>query len=85
MRIARHLYQNGYRRESDVVREIFAEIRKEVKMAIANNLIERKRRIDAVGASDKVVRVIDGKISVLQKVCDFIDYLEKKYESEGAE
>ena len=64
----------------DVAREIFEEIRKELKLAIDNNYKVRKEHIERYNIiNDDIVLVCDGKILALRGMYDFIAELKKKY------
>lgn len=67
----------------DAAREIFEEIKKEIASALESNYKARKCRLESRGATDNFINLVDGKISALRGIYDFIDYLEQKHTGEG--
>ena len=80
--VAEYLYNADYRKASDVAREIFEEIEKEIKLALEINKEEKDKLINSF-FSFSLLRSLDSKIEVLQAASKFIAELKKKYESEG--
>ena len=79
--IAKHLYSHGYRKCTDVAREIFEEIVKFIFSEIPDELMP-------IYKAEKDFRdgVISGKREAFFKVLTHLDnHLRKKYESEGAD
>ena len=76
---AEALYDAGYRKASDVAREIFEELHREIERALESNYKARRERLNGRGATDNFVNLIDGKIAALRGIDDFIEYLENKY------
>lgn len=72
----------GYRKASEVAREIFEELEKEIKLALEINKEEKDKLINSF-FSFSLLRSLDSKIEVLQAASKFIAKLKKKYESEG--
>ena len=77
---AEHLYEKGYRKASDVAEEIFAEIEKEIKLALDSNY---KVKRDAQDDNDSLVMYVEGKIDCLRGLLGFLAELKKKYTEEG--
>ena len=75
------LYNAGYRKASDVAREIFEEIEQEIAAALKSNYKVLPQVID----SYEIYHTVKGKISALCGIDGFIAELKKKYESEGKE
>ena len=72
--------KKGYRKASDVVKEILADIEKEIELALDCNY---KVKRDAQNDNDTLVTYVEGKIDCLRGLLGFIAELKKKYESEG--
>jgi hypothetical protein len=89
VQIAEYLTAKGYRLASDVAREIFAEIDREICLALESNYKARDRRqmiVIAHGSSTldrEFIEYVSGKIDTLRGINDFIAELKKKYESEN--
>jgi hypothetical protein len=87
--IAEHLYNAGYRKSSDVAEEIFAEIDREIWLALESNYKARDRRqmiVIAHGSSTidrDFIEYVSGKIDTLRGINDFLAELKKKYTEEG--
>ena len=79
--LAQALYSNGYRKASDIAREIFEEIEQKIAAALKSNYKVLPQVID----SYEIYHTVQGKISALRGINDFIDELKKKYESEGVD
>ena len=75
------LYNAGYRKASDVAREIFEEIENAIKLTLKINREEKVKLIDTF-FSFSLLRSLDSKIEVLQAASNFIAELKKKYVSE---
>ena len=73
------LYNAGYRKASDVAREIFEEIEEEIKLALEINKEEKDKLINSF-FSFSLLRSLDSKIEVLQAASKFIAKLKMKYE-----
>lgn len=76
---AKGLYEQGYRKQSEVVREIFEEIRREIKAALKSNYNAKQERVEKQIPDDFVSYMCEGKIAALRGIDDFIDELEQKY------
>lgn len=74
-----HMFENA---KTDVAREIFAEIEKEIKSAIAVNYKAREARRNRGYSeiNDNMISSIWAKINTLRGIFDFIEELKKKYE-----
>ena len=72
---AKALYDAGYRKQSEVVNEIFAEIEKKIAAALESNYNARQY----FELSDDLYHVENGKISALRGIEGFIEELKKKY------
>lgn len=73
-------------KQSDVVREIFAEIEKEIDAAIESNYRAKKEHYNrsVIPNYDNFNAMCDGKIYAMRGLLDFIAELKKKYtESEN--
>jgi hypothetical protein len=83
--VADYLISKSYRKASDVAREIFEEIEKEIKLALESNYKAYSERIKKpiVDMADEFIGWVEGKITALRGIEDFISELKKKYESEG--
>ena len=77
---AQNLYNMGYRKASEVAREIFEEIEKEIELALECNY---KIKRDAHDDNEGLVIYVDGKIDCLRGLTDFVAELKKKYTEEG--
>jgi hypothetical protein len=72
----------GYRKASDVAREIFEEIEKEIELAIDSNYRAKKEHYNhsVIPNYDNFNAMCDGKIYAMRGLLDFIKELqEKKY------
>jgi hypothetical protein len=78
--IAQELYYKGYCKSTDVTEEIFAEIEKEIELALDSNY---KVKRDAQDDNDSLVMYVEGKIDCLRGLLGFIAELKKKYTEEG--
>ena len=79
--ISEHLYNAGYRKSTDVAREIFEEIVKFIFSEIPNELMPLYKR-----ERDFTDGVIFGKREAFFEMLNHLDReLRKKYESEGEE
>lgn len=72
------LHSLGYRRQEDVVREIFVAMEQEIKDALTQNYTVRQERIEKCGV-DEFVQICSAKIHTLQGILDFIEKFKKKY------
>lgn len=72
---AEKLYIAGYRKASEVAREIFAEIQAEIKAALDSNY----KALPKVELSEELWSCVRGRIDCLQGLEDFIEKLKKKY------
>ena len=80
------LYNAGYRKTSDVAREVFEEIEKEIKLALDSNYEAKQEHYDNhYRISTEFIGMVCGKIDALRGMQDFLADLKKKYESEGAD
>ena len=81
------LYEAGYRRQSEVAKEIFAEIEKEIKSAIAVNYKAREARMNRGYSEidDNMMSSIWAKINTLRGILDFIEELKETYEVDSDE
>lgn len=85
--IAEALYNAGYRKELDVAREICCKIEEEIVKALESNYnakVERMRK-PCIDMADEFIGWVEGKISALRGIEDFVAELKKKCESEGEE
>ena len=64
--------------EVEVAREIFAEIEAEIKEALESNYRARPH----IAESEELYHIVDGKITALSGMQDFIAELKKKYTEE---
>ena len=84
--IASAIYNAGYRKASDVAREIFEEIEQEIEAALTSNYNAKQEHYDSrYRISTEFIGMVCGKIDALRGMQDFLANLKKKYESEGAE
>ena len=85
--IATVLVAQGYRRQSEVAKEIFAEIEKEIKSAIAVNYKAREARMNRGYSEidDNMMSSIWAKINTLRGILDFIKELKIAYEVDSDE
>lgn len=70
---------------AEVAREIFEEMKKEIKSALESNYKAENQWVQSPTQSrwdDEFLGVIRGKINTLRGIGDFIDELEKKYMEE---
>lgn len=74
--IAMNLYNAGYRKASEVAREIFAEIKKEIEEALKSNY----KVLPQLEFSNELYNSVRGKIDALRGIEGFIAELKKKYE-----
>lgn len=74
---AEHLYAKGYRRASDVAREIIEDLTRMVFSKIPNKLLLIS------GGQDFTDGIIDGKREAYFDMLNYLAELKKKYESEG--
>ena len=81
MNFAEKLYSKGYRKASDVAREIFEEIEEEIKLALESNYKAEAERMKKpiVDMADEFLGWVDGKITALRGIEGFIAELKKKY------
>ena len=77
---AKLIYTAGYRNASEVAREIFEEIEKEIELALDSNC---KVKRDAQDDNDSLVMYVEGKIDCLRGLLGFLAELKKKYTEEG--
>ena len=88
---AEALYTAGYRKASDVAREIFEEIDREICLALESNYKARDHRqmiVIAHGSSTidrEFIEYVSGKIDALRGINDFIAELKNKCTEEGNE
>ena len=86
-KLAEHLItEKGYRKASDVAREIFEEIEKEIELALESNYRAKKEHYNhsVIPNYDNFNAMCDGKIYAMRGLLDFIAELKKKYtEGEG--
>ena len=71
----------GYRKQSEVAREIFEKIEKEIELAIESNYRAKKehKNHSVIPNYDNFNAMCDGKIYAMRGLLDFIAELEKKY------
>ena len=74
---AEHLYEKGYRKASEVAREIFEEI--ENALELLRRCVEEGRKNDSI----KYQQLHDGRILSIEAIDYFIEELKKKYTEEG--
>lgn len=72
---ARRAVYCGYRREEDVAKKIFEEIRQEVHLALEAGYKAKRDRLLRPGNTD----LIDGKIAALRGVAEYLEHIEQKY------
>ena len=78
--IAEHLYNAGYRKASDVAREIFEEIEREINDALQSNY----KVLPLIEQSEALWNRENGKIDALRGIEGYIAELKNKYtESEN--
>ena len=77
----KNLSKMGYRKSADVAEEIFAEIEKEIELALDSNY---KVKRDAQDDNNSLVMYVEGKIDCLRGLLGFLAELKKKY-TEGGE
>lgn len=77
---AEALYNAGYRKSTDVAEEIFAEIEKEIELALDCNY---KVKRDSQDMNDTLVIYVEGKIDCLRGLLGYIAELKEKYTEEG--
>ena len=82
--IATVLVVKGYRKQSEVAREIFAKLEREIEDALRNNYAVRQKRIEKCGM-DEFAQICSGKIHTLQGILDFIKELKIAYEVDSDE
>ena len=73
--IAKHLYSHGYRKSTDVAREIFEGIKQHLEKQIKAILMFGKDDDD----------FYSGELHALNVLQNYIKAVKKKYESEGAD
>ena len=84
-KFAESLYNAGYRKASEVAKEIFEEIDREICLALESNYKARNRRQMIViphGSSTfdrEFIEYVSGKIDALRGINDFFAELKKKY------
>ena len=84
--IARELTGNNYCKASELIREIFEEIEKDIELAIESNYRAKKEHYNhsVIPNYDNFNAMCDGKIYAMRGLLDFIAELKKKYtEGEG--
>ena len=74
------LYNAGYRKASDVAREIFEEIEREINDALQSNY----KVLPLIEQSESLWNRVNGKIDALRGLEDYLAELKKKY-TEGEE
>jgi replicative DNA helicase len=79
--VAEHLTNKGYRKASDLAREIFEEIEKEIELALDSNYRAKKEHYNhsVIPNYDNFKAMCDGKIYAMRGLLDFIAELKKKY------
>ena len=65
--------------KSEVAREIFAEIEREIVAALQSNYSAKQERVEKQIPDDFVSYMCEGKIAALRGIDDFIAELKKKY------
>jgi hypothetical protein len=88
MYYARRAYDNGYRKSTDVAREIFDTLHKEIVYAIKHNVAVREERVKKHGVNpydDSICVACTAKNFALDGIDCFIASQRQKYESEGVE
>ncbi len=81
MRIARHLYvTKGYRKASEVAREIFAEIEELLNVQTKIACETRDKHKETFEPNLSFLAMLDGRIYSLRVVEEHITELKKKYE-----
>ena len=77
----KNLSKMGYRKQSEVAREIFEKIEKEIELAIESNYRAKKehKNHSVIPNYDNFNAMCDGKIYAMRGLLDFIAELEKKY------
>ena len=86
--ISEHLYNADYRKASDVAKEIFDTLHKEIVDAMKNNIAVRIERVEKYGVNpydDPICMACTAKNFALDGIDCFIASQRKKYESEGEE
>jgi hypothetical protein len=72
--------KKGYRKQSEVAREIFAEIEKEIIAALKSNFDIYAEQLDKQNPyMEELVQCVKGKIAALRGIQGFIEELKKKY------
>ena len=74
-----NLIQDGYRKASEVAREIFEEIEKEIEEALKSNY----KVLPRLEISNELYNSVRGKIDALRGIEGFLAELKKKYTEEG--
>ena len=78
------LYEAGYRRQSEVAKEIFAKLEREIQDALRQNYAVHQKRIEKCGM-DEFAQICSAKIHTLQGILDFIEELKETYEVDSDE
>ena len=83
--LAECLYKAGYRKASDVVEEIFAEIEELLNLQTKIACETRDKHKETFEPNLSFLAMLDGRIYSLRVVEEHIADLKRKYESEGKE
>ena len=76
------LYNAGYRKQSEVAREICCKIEEEIVAALESNYRARKEHIERhaeLAYDTELLLEINGKINALRGIEGFVEELKKKY------
>lgn len=73
--IAERLYNAGYRKQSNVAREIFEEMENVINNELQNNC----KVLPQFEFSNELWNKVSGRIEALKEICDFIAELKNKY------
>ena len=73
--LAEEIYNAGYRKTSDIAREIFEEIEEEITAALKSNY----KVLPQLEFSNELYNRVQGKVDALRGVEGFVAELKKKY------